>query len=223
MMRAVFQRSRARGNARLVLLAIASYANDEGKAWPGIDTLSQDTNLTRRSVIRSFKPLVQLKELTIVRQTRRPNLYYIHLPSSRPQNDRAQPTRKGDISGQTDEPTDVAPKGDISGQNGVTPLSPESSEEIIKESDDSPQPVREEDSGSPTPFDRFFDTMPARNGSIKQYKERTRLLFQALSEDEQELCIKAAQQYRKVCRDSDQYPRDPYRYVALRVSEGNRG
>jgi hypothetical protein len=60
----VWQHSRADGNVRLVLLAIADSANDDGlDAWPSINRLCQKTRLSERTVRRCVRELEQLGEL----------------------------------------------------------------------------------------------------------------------------------------------------------------
>lgn len=64
---AVFDHSQARLGDRLVLLALADYAHDDGRnAYPAIDTLAEKALVDRRTVQRS---LVQLQELGEIEQT----------------------------------------------------------------------------------------------------------------------------------------------------------
>lgn len=55
---------------RLVLLAIAHYADDEGKAFPSVDSICDDTCLSRNT---AFKALKELKTLGLVSVEKRPN------------------------------------------------------------------------------------------------------------------------------------------------------
>ncbi len=41
-----------RGNAKLVALALANYANDKGLAWPSVETLAKITGLSKRQIQR---------------------------------------------------------------------------------------------------------------------------------------------------------------------------
>lgn len=45
------------GNAKLVLLALADHANDEGDCWPGIDAIALKTGFSRSTVKRLIKLL----------------------------------------------------------------------------------------------------------------------------------------------------------------------
>ena len=48
-MSAVFDKSKTEGNARLVLLALADCANDEGTCWPSISTISSMANINQQT------------------------------------------------------------------------------------------------------------------------------------------------------------------------------
>lgn len=80
----VLHHSRARGTDKLVLVALANYANDEGTAWPTVSTLAAHANVTARAVQGSLARLVGSGELLVHRQAggapdlpadQRPNLY----------------------------------------------------------------------------------------------------------------------------------------------------
>ena len=60
MMDAVRQHSRSKGTARMVLLFLAWYANDEGIAWPSQATLARDASITDRRVRDALCKLVDL-------------------------------------------------------------------------------------------------------------------------------------------------------------------
>ncbi len=197
LIRDVLELSETYGHARLVLLVIAFHADDGGDAFPGIERLSKLTKLNRRSVIRRLKEIERLNELTIVRTKYQVNKYRITLSRCRSSN----------------QVTPQALQGDTIGRDQVTRLSPESSEEIMKEIDHSPKVTNREDSESPTLFDQFFEAMPSRAGGFKQYKEKARQLFERLSTNEQLSCTRAAKEYKKVCRNTNLYPKDPYRFL----------
>ena len=63
--------------AKLVLLKLADNANDEGIAWPHIDTIAAETGLSRRGV---FRALNQLEEDKLIERNRGRNevIYKIH-------------------------------------------------------------------------------------------------------------------------------------------------
>lgn len=63
----VWANSRSAGLARLVLLALASYANDRtGVAFPRLELLEQRTQIHRTTILRHLKRLVKIGELEVV-------------------------------------------------------------------------------------------------------------------------------------------------------------
>jgi hypothetical protein len=61
----VWARSESRNGARLVMLALADRADDEGHCWPSIEDLMERTNLTRRAVQKGIAALVEHGELKV--------------------------------------------------------------------------------------------------------------------------------------------------------------
>ncbi len=121
--------SKSRGSARTLLLILASHTNpDTGWAWPSLDTLAQETALTRRHVIRLVAHLEALGELQVRRGHGRGhvNFYRVHLASAPEQ---APP---GPSTGDRSDPQKVTctpRKGDIGAQEKVTSMSPKSKRE----------------------------------------------------------------------------------------------
>ena len=64
---AVWKKSRQAGGALLVLLALADFADDQGRAYPSIPTLAHRARLTDRQVRRILTTLVTSGELMIER------------------------------------------------------------------------------------------------------------------------------------------------------------
>lgn len=59
--------SASRLGARLVLLAIANYvSNDDGEAWPSVETIAEKSGLERSNVFRNLQELERIGELKIV-------------------------------------------------------------------------------------------------------------------------------------------------------------
>ncbi len=69
----VWKSSRKSGGKLLLLLAIADFANDNGMAYPGIETLSEKTRQSRRTVQRQLSELETSQELAIEPGTGRSN------------------------------------------------------------------------------------------------------------------------------------------------------
>ena len=117
-MTAVWQHSTARSGDLLVALAIADFSNDEGIAFPAIPTLAKKARLSPRQVKRALKELQRLGELAILKN-RGPhgvNRYKL-LPGDVLSRDNLSPV------------TSATGGGDILGKQGVTPMSPNPSEE----------------------------------------------------------------------------------------------
>jgi uncharacterized phage protein (TIGR02220 family) len=65
---------------RLVLVAIASHADDHGRAWPGEQLLAAETSLALRSVRNAVRGLEGLGLVTVTRRGRRlPNEYAVQV------------------------------------------------------------------------------------------------------------------------------------------------
>ena len=61
----VWARSESRNGARLVMLALADRADDEGRAWPSVEDLCERTRLSRRAVQKGIAELVRIGELKV--------------------------------------------------------------------------------------------------------------------------------------------------------------
>jgi len=76
----VIARSRARGIARLVLVALAERANGSFQCWPSIRTLVIATGLHRTTILRALRRLTALGEIVCQPRHRRSTIYRITLP-----------------------------------------------------------------------------------------------------------------------------------------------
>jgi hypothetical protein len=117
-MSGVWERSQHKSGALLVLLAIADFADDNGTAFPAVETLAEKARMTARNVQFVLRVLEKSGELVIERGGGRngANRYRIRIPA----------TQNGEkISPQGVKPT--SPGGEKSGTKGVKPTSPEPS------------------------------------------------------------------------------------------------
>jgi len=64
-MRYVWTHSKSKANARLMLLAIADIANDNGDAYPGVDKLGTKCNISHRCAQEVIQDLERLGELLV--------------------------------------------------------------------------------------------------------------------------------------------------------------
>lgn len=142
---------------KLCLVGIANHDGDGG-AWPSIATLARYVGVTERQVQRIIKSLSQLGMLTVdeqgggtrnTRADRRPNRYVLHLDGVTP----ASP-RDGDGV------TSGAPRGDMEGTHGVTPMSPETSLNLQL------QPSLKDNAPSPADVDAAFEQFWQMYGRI---------------------------------------------------------
>jgi hypothetical protein len=60
----VLDKSKSKGTARLVLLILADYANEDGTAWPSTVTIAQKANTTKRNVLKTLSILEKEGEIT---------------------------------------------------------------------------------------------------------------------------------------------------------------
>jgi hypothetical protein len=63
---------------KLLLIALADNANDEGRCWPSVATLGRKCGMEDRSVRRVIKRLVSAGHVSVVPQPMRSNDYHVH-------------------------------------------------------------------------------------------------------------------------------------------------
>jgi len=118
----VWEHSEAKGNARLVLLAIADAADAQGEnAWPKQETIARMVRVDVRTVRRLVDDLIELGELQMIRHgggtnftrgDRRPHLY--RLPKMAGQNGRTSVSGRCETGGNRPRHgrTNPAPRAD---------------------------------------------------------------------------------------------------------------
>jgi len=84
MLSAVFERSRQRGATRLVLLAIANYADDTGMAFPSVESIAKKAMLSESCVQVAIRKAAGAGELTVSVGVARAgaNRYQLTLPEA---------------------------------------------------------------------------------------------------------------------------------------------
>ena len=92
---------------KMVLLALADNANDQGVCWPSISTLEVKTSLHRATVIRVIADLESDRHLTRSSETGKTNTYSIH-PSHTATSRTEQPVAHGDPTSRTERLVPVA-------------------------------------------------------------------------------------------------------------------
>jgi hypothetical protein len=73
----VFTHSKTKGSARVLMLAIADMANDDGECWPGKARLEKKVNVTLRNVIKLIQECERLGELAVTERPDTTNRYAI--------------------------------------------------------------------------------------------------------------------------------------------------
>lgn len=87
----VFERSEATHAARLVLIALADNASDDGIAWPTQETLAHKARLSKRAVADAISELVSKNEIEVRKAQvgrRRVNVYRVLLDAREPDYER---------------------------------------------------------------------------------------------------------------------------------------
>lgn len=203
----VWDHSQAGGTDRLVLLAIADSADHDGSnAWPSIATIARKCQISERTVQRSIRSLVDLGEIVVVPQgggtptmspDRRPNLYRVTMRSG-----------ATDRHPEVDGVTDSAPRGDSVTPRGVTPVSPNPSDDP-SETRTPPSTDVDRSAG----FDVFWDLYPRRNGK-RLGKAKALERWRKLSPASRTQALLGARAYAASVARGDTIARDPERFLA---------
>ncbi len=128
LMAAVFERGPSNPHLRLLMLAIADHADDEGLAWPGVERLAAKCAVSARSVQRSLQQLEAAGWLVIEHGKGRGNTNLYRLAVDRLLM--PPPQRKGDAHDThswVQKGDAGSAKGDVHAIETVTPASPETS------------------------------------------------------------------------------------------------
>ena len=164
----VLHHSRAEGTAKLVLWGIANHHSDAG-AWPSIATLAKYAAVSERRVQQIIRDLAELGEIAIEEQgglgqhQYKTNRYHILIQCP------------ADCDGSLNHKTGVksgAVRGEIWGQSGVKPVSPEPNKEPNKNL-----------TVQSALFDDFWKEYPKKEGKKPAFKAFTSALKRATYED----------------------------------------
>jgi Helix-turn-helix domain len=129
-MERVFTSSKARGSARLVLLAIAWHAHDDGtQAYPKVRTLAAEANLKERQVQNILRRLEASGELVVERRPHRTHLMTVVVKGAEDCTlDASRDAETPDTRGADDytlSVQSVAPDGAAARTLSVQPIAPE--------------------------------------------------------------------------------------------------
>ncbi len=187
---AVWEHSKSKNRARVVLLAIADMQGEIG-AWPSLSTLAKMANASERSVQRDIQTLIELGELRVeiqsapIKRQYKSNLYWVTLPGV-----------TNSVSGVTDSTSGVT---DLA--SGVTAGGVQTLNRTITE------PLREPEQNK---FEEFWEAYPRKEGkpsSLVAYKKA----IKNISEEE---LIQAAKDYAVLSANTQkQYIRKAFNWL----------
>lgn len=232
----VWEHSRSTKSDRLVLLAIADFAHDDGAdAYPFIETLAQKCRLDERTVKLAIGRLVELGELVVELQTggsarhefysprHRPNHYRVVMDG--PPDEDAEPMVGGPNVHPSGGANDVGVGGrndaDVGGRN-IHPTYEEPSEgqPSVDPSGILTTPTRGNAGGTTVDdrgFDAFWEAYPRRNGkklgrgdALKQWRR--------LKAPERDAAMVGVGHYAAACLDG-QLAKDAFRWLRDRCWE----
>ena len=154
----LWRNSTAKGSELLLLLAIADWADDNGKAWPSVDTLSQKTRLSKRQT-QSIVRQLEADKLLITHPNQGPNgvnIYQIIMGG-----EKIAPVQSGVEGGAVQRTEGVKPTApNTSIDTSENTLSFSSSDEGTNDGAKTPSMVQKE--YDQAVFDRFWSVYPRK-------------------------------------------------------------
>ncbi len=118
----VWDHSHAKGIARMVLLALADIAGEDGVCWPAVTTIAHKCGgISERSVRRHMKDLVALGELAATTRPGSTTLYRVLTPTTRPRTDCHPSLDATPDTGDRTPRTDSHPGQSVTPDTAVTP------------------------------------------------------------------------------------------------------
>jgi hypothetical protein len=151
----VWQRSKTTGNDRLLLLAIADCADDDGdNAWPSVETLADKATCSERTVQRRIQHLEEIGCLTVIRGAGRngTHRYRVHMDERAAKPPRPRRPRAAAPANPVDNPQggdNLTPPA--AGPEGGDNLSPGVTELCRSRGDTQVSPERPERPSPPQP------------------------------------------------------------------------
>ena len=159
MLSRVWDCSRHTGNDLLMMLAIADFADDDGRAYPSVARLAEKCRMTSRNANKVIAVLRKGGELEI-RQNEGPkgtNLYRLVLNNLLPLSERTPPVEKDTLSERTVHPvkTDPKPLSKRTDEPSVNRQEPSESGRAVERP--TPPPVKDRQKNSLITFDTFVE------------------------------------------------------------------
>ena len=206
--RAVWRFSKAEGNTRLVLLAIADNADDTGVAWPSHDTLSTKCLISVRAVIDNVARLEALGEVRVARKKRHVNVYRmtlgdlprLHLEAHQRKSHECRfCTQTGGVQVQIDDANlhvKRAPRVQIDDANLHT----------------NHKELKTNHQERERAFDEFWNLYPMRNGR-KLHKAKAQEQFARIKPDDWQQVVAGARNYARACASGETIAADAFRWL----------
>lgn len=163
MLSRVWDCSRHTGNDLLMMLAIADFADDDGRAYPSVARLAEKCRMTSRNANKVIAVLRNGGELEI-RQNEGPkgtNLYRIVLDNLLPLSERTPPVETDTLSERTGPPvrTDPKPLSKRTDEPSVNRQEPSESGRAVARP--TPLPAADKSKKQPITFDTFAERKKA--------------------------------------------------------------
>lgn len=146
---------------KLVLLALADNASDEGECWPSVSTLCEKTCLSDRAVQQCVRRLIEAGHISVTRRYKQSNVFRVHPNAVCPE--RPSPEARSPEAPSPERPSPEAPSpegNDISTPNDVHP---EPSYRTVKKS------TRAKNATRKTPIPEDFDLTEARRSYAEKH------------------------------------------------------
>ena len=177
LMHAAFNACTGSASTKSVLLCICAHANDTGDgetftAWPSVATLSEKTELNRKTVMDSVKKLSQMPFFSVEVKSGKGNIYTVNLPS-------LTSTKNGtgtEIGTSTEKHTVTSTKNGTgtSPKNGTAPVPKtghkDNTKRITKEKNEdkkiTPQIQESIDASRGTFFEKFVNGLVLKNTGV---------------------------------------------------------
>jgi hypothetical protein len=149
---AVWDRTATGGSTRLLLLALADFADEDGLSWPSIATLAHRTGRSERQVQRLIGYAIAAGELEADRDGGRGSSRYRLRPGGQAVTERGA-TQMSPLGRRPRHP-----RGDTDDTPGVTPTTPEPSREPTEEPPSEPaRAIPDLDAGAHDPVVRYHE------------------------------------------------------------------
>ena len=176
--------------ARLVLLAMADHASDDGVCWPGVAGIANKTGLTERTVQYHLTAMKEAGYLRSTPRAGRTNLYTLTLPAQSIAPLGCNPLHHG---------------GEVDCTPGVKPIAPEPSVESSVE----PSVQQKPSAALPPDFVAFWKEYPKKVGRKAALKE----WLKAKDKPDIATILAAIAAQKKGSKWRDGYVLDPERWL----------